>query len=236
MKRKKVNNIFIYLLSLIISLFVSWYVLDSLILALAYSILIFIFTMQLINKKKKDYIKFKNIESAYNFVNLLNVQMLSTNSIYEAYKSIENYVSLDFANIDNEDLHTTLVDISNNYNLNSFKMYINTLIIYDNNGGNFKEMVEIPTSLCQKCKVYYNKLKKNKSSKLFEISSLYLLWICVMIFVKYSLSDFYSSMMENLMYQILIFIILIVGSLFYYQSFVEYFNNKIRGMWYVYKI
>ena len=230
MKRKKVNNIFIYLLSLIISLFVSWYVLDSLILALAYSILIFIFTMQLINKKKKDYIKFKNIESAYNFVNLLNVQMLSTNSIYEAYKSIENYVSLDFANIDNEDLHTTLVDISNNYNLNSFKMYINTLIIYDNNGGNFKEMVEIPTSLCQKCKVYYNKLKKNKSSKLFEISSLYLLWICVMIFVKYSLSDFYSSMMENLMYQILIFIILIVGSLFYYQSFVEYFNNKIRGM------
>ena len=230
MKRKKVNNVFIYLLSLIISLFVSWYVLDSLILALAYSILIFIFTMQLINKKKKDYIKFKNIESAYNFVNLLNVQMLSTNSIYEAYKSIENYVSLDFANIDNEDLHTTLVDISNNYNLNSFKMYINTLIIYDNNGGNFKEMVEIPTSLCQKCKVYYNKLKKNKSSKLFEISSLYLLWICVMIFVKYSLSDFYSSMMENLMYQILIFIILIVGSLFYYQSFVEYFNNKIRGM------
>lgn len=230
MKKRKASSFLVYLVACIVSLFVSWYILDSLFLAIAYSILIFVFIMQLFNKRKKDTKKFENIESAYNFVNLLNVQMLSTKSIYEAYKSIENYVSLDFANIDNEDLHTALLDISNDYNLNSFKMYVNTLIIYDNNGGNFKEMVEIPTSLCQRCKVYHNKLKKSKSSKLFEISSLYLLWICVMVFVKYSLNDFYSTMMENLMYQVLIFIVLIVGSLFYYQSLVEYFNNKIRGM------
>lgn len=233
MKKRKASSFLVYLVACIVSLFVSWYILDSLFLAIAYSILIFVFIMQLFNKRKKDTKKYENIESAYNFVNLLNVQMLSTKSIYEAYKSIENYVSLDFANIDNEDLHTALLDISNDYNLNSFKMYVNTLIIYDNNGGNFKEMVEIPTSLCQRCKVYHNKLKKSKSSKLFEISSLYLLWICVMVFVKYSLNDFYSTMMENLMYQVLIFIVLIVGSLFYYQSLVEYFNNKIRGMWYV---
>lgn len=230
MKKRKASSFLVYLVACIVSLFVSWYILDSLFLAIAYSILIFVFIMQLFNKRKKDTKKYENIESAYNFVNLLNVQMLSTKSIYEAYKSIENYVSLDFANIDNEDLHTALLDISNDYNLNSFKMYVNTLIIYDNNGGNFKEMVEIPTSLCQRCKVYHNKLKKSKSSKLFEISSLYLLWICVMVFVKYSLNDFYSTMMENLMYQVLIFIVLIVGSLFYYQSLVEYFNNKIRGM------
>ena len=45
------------------------------------------------------------------------------------------------------------------------KMYINTLIIYDTEGGNYKEMQSIPTSLCQKSKIYYNKLKKNILAK-----------------------------------------------------------------------
>ena len=230
MKRRKQNKIIIIVISLLVSFILAWYILDSLLLSIAFSIFIILLVFKLFKLSTKDDIKYKNIESAYNFVNLLNVSMLSTNSVYEAYKSIENYVEEDFLNISNEDFFSQLKEIANEYDLNSFKMYINTLLIYDIDGGDFKQMNQIPSSLCQKCKVYYNKLKTNKRFKLLELTSLYVLWICVMCFVRFSLNEFYSLMMQNSLYQILIFIILISGSLFYYQSFSEYFNNKIRGM------
>lgn len=227
---KKQNSILIFILASVISLFIAWYVLDSLMLAFAYVILVCLGVFDIINRSSIDNKKYRNISDAYNFVNLMNVQMISTNSVYEAYKSVENYISIDFANIANEDLHTQLLDIANEYDISSFKMYINTLIIYDTDGGNYKEMQIIPTSLCQKSKVYYNKLKKNKTIKLIEMTTLYLLWICVCFFIKFSISSFYSSMMENIIYQMIIFIILLVGSFFYYISIREYFNNKIRGL------
>lgn len=230
MKKRSQNDIIVILISLIVSLFISWYILDSLILAVAFSILVVIGCLHILKRSKEDSLKYTRIDQTYNFINLMNVQMLSTSSVYEAYKSIENYVSNDFINLDIEDLHTALLDIANEYELNGFKMYINTLIIYDTEGGNYKEMQSIPTSLCQKSKIYYNKLKKNKTFKLIEMSSLYLLWICVCFFIKYSVSDFYALMMENILYQIIIFIILLIGTFFYYLAFMEYYNNHIRGM------
>lgn len=230
MKKRSQSDIIVILISLIVSLFISWYILDSLILAIAFSILVVIGCLHILKRSKEDSLKYTRIDRTYNFINLMNVQMLSTSSVYEAYKSIENYVSNDFINLDIEDLHTALLDIANEYELNGFKMYINTLIIYDTEGGNYKEMQSIPTSLCQKSKIYYNKLKKNKTFKLIEMSSLYLLWICVCFFIKYSVSDFYALMMEHILYQIIIFIILLIGTFFYYLAFMEYYNNHIRGM------
>lgn len=230
MKKRKQRKVISALIIFIVSLLISWYIFNSLVLAVAYSILSVVLTLKIFVKRKKDIKKYNDIESAYNFVNLLNVQMISTNSVYEAYKSVENYVSYDFANIDNENLHEQLKQIADDYDLNSFKMYINTLLIYDTNGGNFKETSTIPTSLCQKCKVYYDKLKKEKRYKLLELTSLYFLWILIICFVRYSLNDYYEMMMQDIKYQLLIFIILIIGGLFYYQAFLEYFNNKIRGM------
>ena len=227
---KKQNNIIIIILACVISLFVSWYIFDSLVLSAAYTFLVFALCLNILNKAKNDSIKYKNIDSAYNFVNLMNTQMISTKSIYEAYKSIENYISIDFANISNDELHSQLLDIANEYDINSFKMYINTLIIYDNEGGQYKEMQNIPTALCQKCKIYYNKLKKSKTFKLIEMSTLYLLWLCVCVFVKFSIADFYSQMMQNTFYQLIIFSIISFGTFIYYLSFKEYFNNNIRGL------
>lgn len=230
MTKKIINKYLPLIIITIISFVISWYVLDSILLAIAYCLIVMLAIMFLLKSIDKRNKKTHNIDSMYNFVNLMNVQMLSTNSVYEAYKSIENYVDIDFANISNEDLHTQLIDISNEYNLNSFKMYVNTLIIYDTDGGNFKEMQEIPTSLCQKTKIYYSDLQKKKKAKLYEVTTLYLLWICVLLFMKTIIPDYYGKMMENHIYQFFMFALLLIGSFFYYLTFKEYLKNKIRGM------
>ena len=230
MKKRKQNDLLIIIYSLLISLLIGWYIVDSLFLACAFSILVVVGCMHILKKAKEDNKKYAQIDAAYNFVNLMNVQMISTSSVYEAYKSIENYVDVDFANIDSEDIHTSLTDLATEYDLSGFKMYVNTLVLYDSEGGDYKKMQSIPTSLCQKSKVYYNKLKKSKTLKLIEMSSLYVLWVCVCFFIKYSVSDFYSSMMENLLYQMIIFIILLIATFNYYLAFNEYFNNDIKGL------
>lgn len=228
--KKKMNEILAYVIGIVVSLLVSWYIIDSLLLAIAYSIAVALGIMFLIKQNKKNIEFYHNIDASYEFVNLMNVQMLSTNNIYEAYQSIENYIDVEFSNISNEDLCNQLLEIANNYNLNAFKMYVNTIQIYDNDGGNYKKMQEIPTSLCQNTKVYYHKLQSSKFYKLIEITSLFMLWICILLFLKISIPDYYQAMMENVTYQVIMLMILLVGSFFYYLTFMEYLKNKIRGL------
>ncbi len=230
MKAKKWSKWIYLTIGFILSFILSWFILDSIFLALAYGIVILLGILYIQKQILKRDQFFHHIDSAYHFVNLMNIQMLSTNNVYEAYKSIENYIDVDFSNMSNEDLQPQLIEIANEYNLNSFKMYINTLLIYINDGGNFKNMQEIPTSLCQKTKLYYHKLSKNKFYKLIEISSLFILWLLVLLFLKVSIPEYYGKMMENSFYQLLMFAILVIGSFFYYLSFMEYLKNKIRGL------
>lgn len=230
MKKIKINNLITIILSFIISILIAWYILNSLLLAMVYGIFVLLGVMHLQKYKKRKEELFHHIDASYNFVNLMNVQMLSTKNIYEAYKSIENYIDIDFINMSGDELIDHLQEISDEYKLNSFKMYINTLMLYDNEGGNYKEMQAIPTSLCQKTKIYYNQMQKNKFLKFIEITSLYGLWISVLFILQIAIPDYYQSMMNNIYYQLCILAILGFGSFLYYQAFCEYLINKIRGL------
>ena len=97
--KKGLGKMLIPLIGISISFFIAWFILDSLLLGLVYGILVLLgimFLQKAAAKKQKFY---HDIESAYNFVNLMNIQMLSTNSTYEAYEGITNYLDVDFANI-----------------------------------------------------------------------------------------------------------------------------------------
>ena len=215
MKNKDFKTYVLLLVVLTALICIAWFVLNSLLLALAYGIALIIFYMFILKQIKINKRLFHCIDASYNFVNLMGMQMISTKSVYEAYKNIENYLDVDFSNISNEDFQTQLAEIANDYNLKSFKMYIDILQIYDNDGGNFKEMEAIPTSLCQKTKIYYDKLRSNKLFKLLEISMLFTLWFAILIFIKLSIPEYYNAMLENIVFQIFILLILIVGSFFY---------------------
>jgi len=230
MKQLKIRDLISPFITSLILGFVSWYVLNSLYYAIAYFILLFVGNIYVIKYQKENIKLFKNIDASYTFTNLMNVAMLSSKNIYEGYKQVENHIHEDFANIANEDMHMQLTEIAEDYNLNSFKMYINTMLIYDTDGGNFKELEAIPTSLMLKTKIYYNKLYLEKKAKLAEISTLYFLFVLVLVFMKASITNFYDLMMENTIYQLVILLILIAASVLYFLSVIETYKNKIRGM------
>ena len=228
--KMKISDLVLLSLIFIASLLISFFILETILLAILYAILNSFLCYLALNKSKSKQKLFHYIDSSYNFVNLMNIQMLSTNSLYEAYKSIEEYLDNDFSNISAEDFLNQLNEIALDYKLNGFKMYINSMSIYDNDGGNYKEIQLIPTSICQKTKIYYHELSNKKMIKLIEISTLFLLWIMVLLFLKISISDLYSLMMDNVLYQFFMLALLSSGSGLYFLSFLNYFNNKIKGL------
>ena len=228
--KQGLGKMLVPLIGFVVALFIAWFLLDSLLLGLVYGIAIALGIMFLQKQSAKKKRFYHNIESAYNFVNLMNIQMLSTNSTYEAYEGVASYLDVDFSNINSTDLVNQLSIIADEYNINSFKMYISTFQIYENDGGSFKEMQEIPTTLCQKTKIYYDELSQKKFYKLVEISSLFLLWLAVIAFLKFSIPDYYANMMSDMRYQFIMLGIMLIGSFLYYLAFREYLKNKIRGM------
>lgn len=228
--KNKINYL-IYIISVsLISLIIAVFLLNDFILPIVFASLNGLFAYLLYKENIKNKDLYKKIDSSYEFVNLMNIQMLSTNSVYEAYKSIEMYLSDDFSNINSEEFLNQLNEIANDYNLNGFKMYVNSINIYDENGGYYKELQKIPTSICQKTKVYYHKLYNSKQIKIVEIISLYLLWFCVLVFLKISIPDFYKLMISNYLYKLLIFALLVIGCLTLFLAIKEFFKNKIRGL------
>ena len=229
---KKIFNIKILIMVLVfaVNFVLGWYLLNSILFGIVLAAIATGITFYIFKVKAIDDEKYKNIESAYTFVNMMNIEMIVSKSVYEAYKNSENYLTVDFANILNEDLHNQLIDIAGNYQFNGFKMYIKTLVLYDDEGGVYDYMEKIPTSIVEKSKINYTKLKKQKTSKLIDITILYLLWIFIMIFLKSALADYYDLMMEEFTYQILMLLILVVGIGMYGFTIVGYFKNNIKGL------
>ena len=226
----KTSNLIIIIIVTVISFILGYFLLNNLLFSFIYCLTNGILSFFMIKKKDKNKLLLKRIDNAYDFVNLMNIQMLTTNSLFESYKSIENYLDYDFANISSDNFFEQLQDIATDYNLNGFKMYINSLGIYDKDGGSYKHIQEIPTSICQKTKVYYHKLYSNKQIKLIEISSLYILWLCVLLFLKISIPDFYKLMISEFSYVILIFTLLVVGTITFYFAINNFYKLKIRGL------
>lgn len=226
----KTSNLIIIIIVTVISFILGYFLLNNLLFSFIYCLTNGTLSFFMIKKKDKNKLLLKRIDNAYDFVNLMNIQMLTTNSLFESYKSIENYLDYDFANISSDNFFEQLQDIATDYNLNGFKMYVNSLSIYDKDGGSYKHIQEIPTSICQKTKVYYHKLYSNKQIKLIEITSLYILWLCVLLFLKISIPDFYKLMISEFSYVILIFTLLVVGTITFYFAINNFFRLKIRGL------
>ena len=70
--KKKTSEILIYLIGAFLSILVSWYILDSLWLAIAYCIAVMLGIMFLLKQNKKNLEFYHNIDASYEFVNLMN--------------------------------------------------------------------------------------------------------------------------------------------------------------------
>lgn len=74
------------------------------------------------------------------------------------------------------------------------------------------------------------KLKQQKKAKLWEISSLYFLWLFVLIFLKIGLSSYFRQISVYSIFQLGMFLILFLGFYSFIYTLKIYYFNEIKGL------
>lgn len=225
---KKSNFVILGVILLIFA--ISYFLISNIIFTILLSCIIGICLYRFSFFIQKDQLKYKKISQAYSFCTFLNLQMLSTSNLYEAYKNIEENLSFDFQNFDGETFISQLLSLAEEYALNGFNLYCKTLILYSNQGGDFFKMTQSPFQLVQNTKIYYEKLKQQKKAKLWEISSLYFLWLFVLIFLKIGLSSYFRQISVYSIFQLGMFLILFLGFYSFIYTLKIYYFNEIKGL------
>ena len=105
-------------------------------------------------------------------------------------------------------------------------------LLFENQAGYIQEIPETKNFYknISDSKNYYNKLKTEKTIKLFDISLLYCLLILIIVFLKFSLGDLFIKMMENNIYKFTFMGCIAFGFCSYIMCLCDYNTNKIKGL------
>lgn len=226
MKQKEINN-YLYILVVFV---ISYFLIESIMISLVISFVSMILIYNINKLLKHNKLQYKNIDNVYQFSNYMNIQMINSSNIYEAYKSIESYLPETFQNLSDENFIDEINQIADEYSLNGFSFYAKTINLFVNNGGDYFMMMKTPTETCQKTKVMYNKLLSQKKAKIIEIFILYVLWIFVILFLKLGLGDLFDSILSNKLFTSIIAITLLCGISTFCFACMEYLKNDIKGL------
>lgn len=222
---KKTSELLKVILLLSVSFLLSYFILESMFCALSFSVFSLILIIKIIKIKKQNYSNNEKVKNICRFINLINSQMLTSKSIYEAYQKIEDELPNDFLNMSELDMIDQLQEISNEYNLNCFMMFVSDLKLFTNNNIDYFEQAKYSSTLCFKEKEIITLLKEKKEEKMKQINYLYIMSVLLLVFIKICISDYYSLMLTNIIYQIILFALLIIGTLSYYFAYKELLNN-----------
>lgn len=167
---------------------------------------------------KKDRLT-RRIHACYHFINAFIISMSVKESVEEAYQSGIRYEDKELneitENLENLKVSDRITYLREFFNLAVFKMFINVLSLYQDQGGNILNMSDELISES-------TRIEKSLSESLIEsnryLGQFLLLWIMsvsVLLFIRFSISSFYVSMSKSSIFVgfLLVFFILILFSI-----------------------
>ncbi len=167
---------------------------------------------------KKDRLT-RRIHACYHFINAFIISMSVKESVEDAYQSGIRYEDKELneitENLENLKVSDRIAYLREFFNLAVFKMFINVLSLYQDQGGNILNMSDELISES-------TRIEKSLSESLIEsnryLGQFLLLWIMsvsVLLFIRFSISSFYVSMSKSSIFVgfLLVFFILILFSI-----------------------
>lgn len=171
-------------------------------------------------KKIKKYLaNNERIHHCYHFVNSFIITMSVKGSLDDAYNNAIQGASGEFSDIVSELENMAVMErleyLRQYFNLAVYKMFINVINIYQEQGGNLLSMGE---NLIQETTRIEETLNKSNSSIKKILVEFFVLWIIsfgVLIFLRFGIPDFYETMLKSLPFfiSLIVFFVLFLFSL-----------------------
>ena len=179
-------------------------------------LLIYILYYFLIARKKLDkyYSKIDRIHTCYHFINSFLVTLSVKESFDEAYQSairIDNKNLNDQSeNMNNLNIYDRVNCLRSYFNLAIYKMFLNILDLYQDQGGNVLTMSGNLIRECTRTEKTLSETLSIGKKHIVEFITLWIMSFSIILFMRFAITDFYVLMLKEPLFIIMLFIFYLV--------------------------
>ena len=169
-------------------------------------------------KIKQSLESFLKIHFCYQFINSFLITLSIKDSLDDAFDNGCKHSITSFETILNEIREMTTIEkikyLNKYFCFGVYHMFTNVLDIYSEQGGNVLKISESLMNESIKIEETITSIEKNSKKKLAEFAILWALAIVVILFMRFSLSEFYFKMLNSIIFMVLlcVFFLLILVS------------------------
>ena len=130
--------------------------------------------------------------------------------------------------IENKTIIERLVFLRQYFNLAIYKMFLNIVNLYQDQGGN---ILTLSDSLMKECTRVEKSMQESASisnKHLVEFAILWLLSIFILVFLRFALSDFYLKMLSSVIFVVLVTIYYLLFLVASFLFILKYVNLVIK--------
>jgi len=192
-----------------------------------YLLYYFFVSRKMIKKYNRD---INRIHSCYHFINSFIITFSVKESIEEAYisgiKTTNKDLIEETESLDNLKIYDRIVYLRKFFNLAIYKMFINILDMYQDQGGNILNMSDTLIREATRTEKSLTESTAIGRKQLLEFSILWGISFVVLIFLRFGISEFYSLMITSKLFisLLIIYFLLVLGS---FHMFLLRFTNLV---------
>jgi len=190
--------IFIALLIGVIAYLTSFNLIIGIAIALIFIAYYFLIARRLF---KRYFTKIDQIHCCYFFINSFIITLSVKESLDDAYESGTRITNKNFNDEVNElssmALNDRLVYLRKYFNLAIYKMFLNVLNLYQDQGGDILTMSDCLMRETTRTEKSLTESISLGNRKLFEFGLLWLMSFAILLFLRFGISDFYIKMVQS---------------------------------------
>lgn len=178
------------------------------------------------------------MHTCYHFINSFIVTLSVKESYDDAFESatrINNKVLNDqIKELGNYNIYDRVKYLRQYFNLSIYKMFLNVLDLYQDQGGNILNMSDNLIRECTRTEKTLGETRQIGFKHLVEFLLLWSMATGILVFVRFSISDFYFQMLSNPIFKPMIFMFFLIILLSVHLFFSSYVNLSIKedsGSW-----
>ena len=156
----------------------------------------------------------ERVHTSYHFINSFLITLSVKESLEEAY---QNGIRIKNArlNAETEQLtEMTAIDrvkyLKDYFNLSIYQMFLNVVDLYQDQGGNILTMSDNLMKECTRTEKTLSETLSIGQRHLKEFITLWVMSIGILVFMRYSLKDFYLTMLKSSLFGALIFVFFVI--------------------------
>ena len=211
---------FIYILMVLVIAAVSYItslnIYIPIVVFVTYLFYYFLFGRKILQKRNQ---LLRRVHACYHFINAFIISMSVKESLEDAYQSGIRFEDKELNEITNELENMKVSDrilyLREFFNLAVFKMFINVLNLYQDQGGNILNMSDELISESTRIEKSVSESISTSNHYLGQFILLWVMSIGILIFIRFSIDSFYQTMLKSSLFVgfLLVFFLVILFSI-----------------------